>query len=171
MFDLFFKIFKLINSDVSPNQIAFGLCFGIIIGLTPLISVHNALLLFLVCFLRINLGAALFSVMIFSLFAYLLDPVFNELGLMILTNPELKPLWTSLYQQDFWLLLKFNNTLTMGSFVVAIALQLPCFFLFRFLIIRYRVQFLEWVKKTRLGQMLMTSKIFMAAHSLYAKVS
>lgn len=171
MFDIFLKIFKLINSDVSPNQIAFGLCFGMIIGLTPLFSLHNFILLFMVCFFRINLSAALFSIICFSIFAYLLDPWFNQVGLQLLTNPDLKPLWVDLYQQDFWLLLKFNNTLIMGSMAVALALQIPCFFLFRFLIIRYRKQFIVWIKKTRIGKALMASKWFMIVQSVYEKAA
>ena len=43
MLTLFFKALKALNSDYSPAQISLAVCLGMIIGLTPLGSVHNAI--------------------------------------------------------------------------------------------------------------------------------
>ncbi|NRB39169.1 MAG: TIGR03546 family protein [Pseudomonadales bacterium] len=152
------KLFKLLNADVSPMQIAAGIAMGMILGFTPLWSLHNLLTLFIICMFRINTSAVLVSFAVFSGFAYLLDPVFIQTGEFILAYPELKPLWTSLYQQDIWRLAHFNHTLLMGSLAVSLVLWLPLLFIARLLIIQYRERIMTWVLKSKVVQALKASK-------------
>lgn len=160
------KLLKVLNSDVNPSQIAGGLVLGMLLGLTPLWSLHNILVLLLICILRINVSATLISMAVFSALAYLLDPLFIRLGERVLTDPGLAALWTSLYQQEIWRLAHFNNTLTMGSVLVSVALLLPAFLLFRILIIQYRERILAWVMKLRIMQVIKASKLFLTFRQL-----
>lgn len=162
------KLFKVLNSDVDPSQIAGGLVLGMVLGLTPLWSLHNILVLLLVCILRINVSAVLISLAVFSGLAYLLDPLFILVGEKVLTSPDLAALWTSLYQQDIWRLAHFNNTLTMGSVLISIALLVPVFFLFRIIIIQYRERILAWVMKLHIVQVMQASKLFLTYRELSA---
>lgn len=150
--------FKILNGDVSPGQIAAGLCLGLFLAFTPFWSLHTILVLFVICVFRVNISAAFIGMAVFSLPAYFLDPYFIQLGEYILTKPEWQSLWTQLYQQDIWRLAHFNNTLTMGSVVVSLALFLPLFVLFRWLIIRYREHFLAYINKFKVVQVLKASK-------------
>lgn len=149
---------KILNGDVSPGQIAAGLCLGLFLAFTPFWSLHTIVLLFVICVFRVNISAALIGMAVFSLPAYFLDPYFIQLGEYILTKPEWQSLWTALYQQDTWRLAHFNNTLTMGSIVVSSALFIPLFVLFRWLIIRYRQHFLEYINRFKVVKVLKASR-------------
>ncbi len=161
------KLLKALNADVNPGQIAGAVALGLVLGFTPMMSLHNLLVLFLVCILRINISALLVSFTIFSGVAYLLDPVFVTVGEKLLLEEGLKDLWTSLYQQDIWRLAHFNHTLTLGSLVISLILLLPVFFLARILIIQYREKILAWVQKSRLMQFLKANKYYGSFSRLY----
>ena len=45
---LILKLIKVLNSETEPSQISLGLCFGLIAGLTPVLSPHNIIVLFMV---------------------------------------------------------------------------------------------------------------------------
>lgn len=159
MLTLFAKLLKILNADDNPSQIALAIVFAAIIGLTPLYSPHNALILLLVLVLRVQLTMFIISFGLFSVVAYLLDPVSDSIGLMLLQADALNALWTSLYNNNFWRFMAFNNSLVLGSVVLALSLSLPLFWLSRFLVTRYRQNILSWVKKTHLATWLKSGKL------------
>jgi len=59
------KLLRALNSETDPAQIALGACFGFVMGLTPLFSLHNLVVLFLALVLRANLMAFLLSLTLF----------------------------------------------------------------------------------------------------------
>lgn len=160
MLKLLAKLLKALNSDASPSQIAFGFIAGLVVGLTPLWSLHNLAVVFLVLVLRVNVSAFLLSWIIFSAIAYLVDPLTESIGATLLAQSALQEFWTSLYNVDFWRLTHFNNTLTLGSFVTSVVLALPLFFVSRVLVVKYRVHVLAWVQKLKLVQIIKASKFW-----------
>jgi uncharacterized protein (TIGR03546 family) len=160
MLDMLAKLLKALNAEGSPTQISLGFAAGLIAGLTPLWSLHNAVLVFLVFIIRINLSAFFLALTFFSGIAYLADPFMDKLGQTILTLPALQGLWTSMYQQDIWRLTHFNNTLTMGSLVTALAAAIPLVLASNFIVKNYRAHVLAWVRKTKLMQLLKTSRFY-----------
>ena len=46
MLKTFAKFLKILNSDAAPGQISLGFAFAMIAGLTPLMSLHNLVVLF-----------------------------------------------------------------------------------------------------------------------------
>ena len=78
--ELLAKLFKVLRSGESPNQIAAGFILGMIPGLTPIWNFHNLIVLILLIILRVNFAAAIFSFILFSAFAYIFDPLFHNLG-------------------------------------------------------------------------------------------
>ena len=160
MLDMLAKLLKALNAEGSPTQISLGFAAGLIVGLTPLWSLHNVLLVFLVFLLRINLSAFFLSFAVFSGIAYLADPVMDNIGKALLTSPALHGTWTDLYQQDLWRLAHFNNTLTLGSLISAVVLALPLVFVSNFLVKKYREHVLSLVRKSKLMQMLKASRFY-----------
>ncbi|WP_370980986.1 TIGR03546 family protein [Agaribacterium sp. ZY112] len=154
------KLFKLLNADVSPTQIAAGIAMGMVLGFTPLFSLHNILTLFLICLLRINISAVLVSMVVCSGLAYLLDSVFLNIGEGLLHNESLNGTWTAMYQSEIWRLAHFNHTLVLGSVVFSILAFLPCLLISRFIIVKYRERILAWVMKTHLVKAIKASKWF-----------
>ena len=160
MLDIIIKFLKALNSETDPGQISFALTMGMIMGLTPLMSLHNLIVLFLVLVIRANVSSFLTSLTLFSGGAYLFDTAFIQLGEFLLAKPEMIELWTSLYSSDFWRLTHFNNTLTLGSLVVALLLAVPLYFASLFIIINYREHIMAWVKKTKIAEIVRASKIY-----------
>ncbi|CAA0080370.1 Uncharacterised protein [BD1-7 clade bacterium] len=158
MLDSVLKLLRVLNGDVSPNQIAAGISFGFILGLTPFWSLHNLIVILLICLLRVNVASAIVSLAGFSVIAYLFDPLMERLGYAILTGDSLSSLWTGWYQIDLLRLAHFNNTLVMGSVVLAIVLWPVVFLVSRFIVINYRERILAWVQKTRFMQALKASR-------------
>lgn len=166
MIKLLAKLLRVLNSETDPGQISLGLCFAMIVGLTPLVSVHNLFVVLLVFVLRVNLSAFLLGLALFTGFAYLLDPLFHALGLAILTAPALQEFWTVLYQSIWWRIERFHNSIVMGSLVFSLALFIPLFLLSNLLIRRYRQHVLAWVQKTRIMQMFKASKLYQTYETL-----
>lgn len=160
MLDMIAKLLKVLNAEGSPTQISLGFAAGLIVGLTPLWSLHNLLLAFLVFLFRVNLSAFFLSWAVFSGIAYLADPVMNQLGAAMLTSASMHDLWTSLYNQPVWRLAHFNNTLTLGSLVSSVVIALPMVIVSNFLIKNYRMHVLAWVRKTRIAQLLKASRLY-----------
>ncbi len=160
MLRLIAKLLKVLNSDAQPGQISLGFCLAMVAGLTPLLSLHNLLVLFLVCVLRANLAAFLLGLLLFTGIAYLFDPLFSQLGLALLTAPPLHSLWAGLYNISLFRLENFNNSIVMGSLAVSLVLFFPLYLLTNLLIRKYREHVLRWVKKSRLMQFFMASKVY-----------
>lgn len=168
MIKLLAKLLRVLNSETDPGQISLGLCFAMIAGLTPLLSLHNLLVLLLVCILRVNVSAFLLGLAVFTGIAYLLDPLFHQIGLAVLTASALEGLWTSLYQSVWWRLEHFNNSIVMGSLVFSLVLFVPVLLLANMLIRRYRQHVLAWIQKTRVMQMFKASKLYQTYETLSA---
>jgi uncharacterized protein (TIGR03546 family) len=141
-------VIRILESDIAPSQIAAGFCFGMIMGLTPLWNLHNLFLLFLVLILRVNWGTLIFTLGLFTLFAYLLDPLSHMLGMKLLHAQAFQKFWTDLYNTPTLQWWKFNNTVVLGSVIISTLLSIPVFFLMRYMVISYREgSFKDWLEE------------------------
>ena len=160
MLRLVAKLLKVLNSESDPSQISLPFCFAMILGLTPFYSLHNILVLFLVLILRVNLSAFILGWAFFSGVAYLLDPLFDRLGLWLLTSGSLEGLWTSLYNITIFRLEKFYNSVVMGSLFFSLVLFIPLYVASNVGIRKYRGHILAWIEKTRIMKLLKASKLY-----------
>jgi len=160
MITMMLKLFKALNSNASPWQLAFAIAFGLIVGLSPFYSLHNLLVLLVVCVVRVNLSAFFLSVGFFTGFSYLIDVQAIKLGESLLTNPDYQAFWTSLYQSDLWRLSHFNHTLTLGSLIIALLLFIPTAVLSKYLIVTYRHRFMAWISRFKLIEALKANKFY-----------
>jgi uncharacterized protein (TIGR03546 family) len=161
------KIFKILRSGGSPGQIAAGFTLGMVPGLTPPWNLHNLIILILLIILNVNLGAAIFSFIIFSGIAYIFDPWFHDLGYYLLTGiPALKEMWTTLYHMPVFGLSNFNNTVVMGSLITSLVLLIPIYFLIKKFIVLYREKLEARFLKLKIVQLVRGSRIY----SFYEKI-
>ena len=154
------KLLTVLNSEAEPGQISLALAFSLIVGFTPLWSLHNLLVLLIVLLLRVNLSAFLLGTALFSGVAYLLDPLFHRIGLAVLMAPSLEGLWTSLYNSTLWRIERFNNSIVMGSLLVSLALFVPTVLAFNWAIRKYRERVLAKMKQLRVVQALTATRFF-----------
>jgi uncharacterized protein (TIGR03546 family) len=154
------RLIKALNSENDPSQISFAFCFSMIVGLTPFFSLHNIFVLSLVLFIRVNLSAFLLGLMLFSGIAYMLDPLFHFIGLVLLEAKPLQGLWTDMYNSPFWRLERFNNSVVMGSVVISTIFFIPLHLLIKEAILKYRLRLLAWAEKNRLMKIIKASKFY-----------
>ena len=154
------SLISTLNSEGTPRQIAAGLALGAAFGLTPLVNVHNLVVLVLAMVLNVSIGGVLLGWTLFVPVGFALDPVFDRVGSALLGAPGLQSLWTSLYNTPGVPLTNFNNTVVLGSVVGWLVLWLPIFYLARFLVIRYRATIYERLKTTRAFKAITASKAY-----------
>jgi len=161
------RILKVLNSETEPSQISLALCLALITGFTPVWSLHNLIVVLLALIIRVNLSTFIVGTIVLSGIAYILDPIFSWIGVMVLTAGTLESLWTALYNIPLFRVAKFNNSIVMGSLLVSLALFLPTFILANLAISRYREHVLQWVRKSRVVEALTATRFY----SLYESVS
>ncbi len=144
-----FSLFKLLNSDTGHNQIAAGIACGLILGFAPVFSLQTTLVIFLLFFFRIQIGAATVTAVFFKFIAWTLDPVSNSIGIMVLEMEVPRPTFEILYNMPIVPLTRFYNSLVMGAGVLSILLAPIVFFVSKALIIKYRAMIVARIKDTK----------------------
>jgi uncharacterized protein (TIGR03546 family) len=76
-------------------------------------------------------------------------------------------MWTAFYNTTIGRIQRFNNSVVMGSFLVSLLFFIPLVLVMNMAIRRYREHVLVWVKKTRVMQMIMASRLY----AVYEKIS
>ncbi|HWP81824.1 MAG TPA: TIGR03546 family protein [Bacteroidota bacterium] len=154
------KFIKILRAGQTPNQIAGGFALGSIVGLSQSFTLQGLFVWLIILVLDVNLSAAFLAFTLFSLFAYIFDPLFHALGYTLLVEIEgLKGLWTSLYNAPIAPLTRFNNTVVMGSFVAALVLAFPVFAGMKQFVIAYRSHIAARIEKWKIYQVISKSWI------------
>jgi uncharacterized protein (TIGR03546 family) len=162
-----FALIKLIQSLVgalhsegTPGQLALGIALGSILGLTPLMNIHNAIVFAAIMLLNVSFAGGMLGWALFVPIGFLLDPLFDWIGHSLLLAPSLRGLWTSMYNMPIVPLTNFNNTIVLGSLVFSLLLLLPLFFATRWGVARYRVTVGERVRQSKFYRAVMASKVY-----------
>src|SRR5213594_4525983 len=122
------SLIKTLHSEGTPGQVAAGIALGAILGLTPLVNLHNLVVFALIVILNVSFGGAMLGWVVFVPVGFLLDPAFDWIGARLLLDvPALTPLWTALYNMPVAPLTNFNNSVVLGSVVLSLAAWVPLF--------------------------------------------
>lgn len=163
MFGLLKLIQSLIgslHSEGTPGQLAAGIALGSILGLTPLVNIHNAIVFAALVLLNVSFAGGMLGWALFVPIGFILDPLFDWIGHALLLAPSLRGLWTSLYNTPIVPLTNFNNTVVLGSLVFALLLFVPLFFATRYAVARYRATIGERVRQSKFYRAVMASKVY-----------
>lgn len=123
------NLFKALNANQNPAQIAHALALGVMLGLMPKNNALWYLVLVFFLFVRINKPTYLLTMLVVSYFAWILDPLFGSIGYSVLTFKPCEGLFALLVDIPFVGFTKFNNTIVMGSFLFSLLIYAPLFFL------------------------------------------
>jgi uncharacterized protein (TIGR03546 family) len=154
------SLVKALHSEGTPGQLAAGIALGSILGLTPLLSLHNAIVFALIVLLNVSFPGAMLGWALFVPIGFLLDPLFDSIGHTLLFTPSLTPFFTSLYNMPVVPLTNFNNTVTLGSLVFSVVFFLPLFFATRWGVTRYRATIGERVRQSKWYRAVTASKLY-----------
>ena len=154
------SLFKALNSDGTPGQVGMGMALGMAFGLTPLVSLHNLVILAVAMLATVSFPGVMLGWVLAVPLGFLLDPAFDAVGMALLSMPALAPTWTWMTNTPVLALLRFNNTIVLGSVVVWSVALLPLALLFRILVGRYREHVFARLQQTKVFQALKASKLY-----------
>jgi uncharacterized protein (TIGR03546 family) len=141
------SLFKTLHSEGTPGQVAAGIMLGAGIGLTPILSAHNLVLFAAIVLLNVSFGGGMLGMAVFTPVAFLLDPLFDRMGLALLEAPG-QGLWTDWY--NIPLTDTSNNSVTLSSFTFWLVSTVPLYFLAKWGIARYRATYGQQVMNSGL---------------------
>lgn len=155
------SLVKALNSEGTPGQIAAGIAIGACLGLTPLLSLHNLLIVGVILFFRVSVPGSTLGWLIFTPVGFALDPLFDTIGTALLAEASvLRPLWVTLYNTPVVALGNPTNTIVVGSVVSWLVAVVPIFFVTRFAVARYRATIYERYKNAKVFKAIRASKIY-----------
>lgn len=154
------SIIKTLHSEGTPGQVAAGIALGSVLGLTPLLNLHNLVIFSVIVLLNVSFGGAMLGWALFVPIGFLLDPVFDAVGLQLLQAHSLRSLWTGWTNTPLVPYTNFNNTVVLGSFVGWVVLAVPIFFAARWGIARYRATIGEKVRRSRFYKAVTASQAY-----------
>ena len=140
------------TSETSTRQLAGGVALGMVVGLVPKGNLTAGVLMALLLAVRLNLGVAMISAFTFSSISPWLDGVSDAIGHKLLTAPARQEFWRWFFDQPWMKWSDLNNTVVLGSLILAALLAGPCYWLCRTLLERYRAILSNWWKKLRRGR-------------------
>jgi uncharacterized protein (TIGR03546 family) len=155
-----FGFLKLLNSDKGEAEIAAGLACGLILGFAPSFSLQTALVIIILFFFRVQIGAAFIGMFFFKFVAFLLDPVFHQVGSVILEIEGLRGLFTTMYNLPIIPFTKFYNSVVMGAGIISISLSPIFYFIFKKLIVKYRATVVEKFKQTKFWKLVKATSFY-----------
>ena len=155
-----FRLFaKALIVDATPQQMAFGLALGVLVGLVPKGNLLAVGLMVLLCSLRVNLAIGMMAAFVCSWADMLLDPITDKIGTYLLKHETLAPLWTQMYDSAVLPWTNFNNTVVLGSFVLGVGLFAPVYFASRPLFSLFVPKLSAWVQRYRVASLLLGGEL------------
>ncbi len=139
------KVFKILKSSLSPNQIAFSFTLGVFAGLPP-IGLHVIIPITLAMLMRGSFRAFLLSMGLFKLISVAVAPGSYAIGRFFLDSRRgLDSMWRALFHLPVAAPMGYGRYLLLGGLVLSLVIAIPVFLLMRFLVIKYRRSFTTWV--------------------------
>lgn len=138
MISLIAKLVAALNANSRPAEVAAAASFGLLLALIPGGNLLWFAILILVFLLKVHLASALLVMALGKLIVPVIDPLVGRLGLLILNQEALSPLYTQMINTPLLPYTSFNNSLVMGGLAAGILLWIPVFLLFIPLVNLYR---------------------------------
>lgn len=155
------SLVRALHSEGTPQQVAAGIALGAALGLTPLLSLHNLVIVAAIALLRVSVPGAILGWLVAVPFGFVLDPAFDALGsALLLDTSVLAAVWTTIYNTPVLSLGKLNNTVVLGSVVGWAALAVPVYFLARLGVVRYREKLGPRIERSRAMKAFRATKLY-----------
>lgn len=155
------QLVKALNSEGTPGQVAAGIALGSALGLTPLLNVHNLVIVAIAMLLNVSFAGVMLGWVLFIPIGFALDPAFHVIGLRLLFDTTgLRGAWTELYNAPVVPYTNFNNTVVLGSLVGWGILALPIYLLSRWGVTRYRETIFQRLRRSRFVRAVQASKLY-----------
>jgi len=146
-----FKIVRLFTSNISPAEVAAGVCLGMFMGFTPLNGPFFIFLLICFFVFKVNRLAAMLVLPLFKLFYILgVSSLADGLGGFLLIDISiLTPIWSLVTHMPVLALLGLNNTLVAGGLAISAVLCFPVYLGSKKGIVFLRVKYFDKIKGSK----------------------
>lgn len=144
----------LVGND-SPRQIAAGMTLGMMLGLVPKGDLIAVVLATLMCGLKVNRAAGLAMAMVFTAIGSFTDSFTHLLGKDVLATPWLQSTFVALYDLPLGPWLGFNNTVVMGSLLLAIYFSYPCYWFSACILEAWQPKLAAYLRQYRVTRVLL----------------
>ncbi len=152
---------RILREGQTPSQIAGGFALGSVLGFSPMLTLQGIFMWLIILILDVNLSAVILSITVFSLIAYIFDPLFHTFGYFLLVEVDaLRPFWTWLYNAPLAPLTRFNNTVVMGSLVCGLFFLIPIYFGMKKFVLVYRATLGEKIAQWKVYQIVKSSTLY-----------
>ncbi len=153
MLKQFTKLLKALNSGTKPEELALAVVIAMFAAFT--LSPFNFLVWMVIMFVLAG-STAMFALMFvfFKIISLAIDPVCDIAGYAVLTAGPLQPFFIKLSAMPVAPFTRFNNTLVMGGFLVALAAAVPVWLGITGFIKYYRKNMAEKIEKAKIVRVL-----------------
>ncbi len=156
------RILAILELNISPAQVAGGVCLGMFLGFIPLNRAPIAILLFLFFFItKINRFSTALTLPLFKLL-YLLgvSHLTDKIGGYLLIDASyLVGFWRVVTHLPVLALLDLNNTLVAGGLALSLVLTLPVFLIARLIYVKFIAPVLRKIQETKLAKRITANKL------------
>ncbi len=161
------SLLSVLQSEVSPSQIAWGAALGAVVGFAPFSCLHKYIFTVIILLVNVDLGAAALATTVFGLVGLTTDPIADWIGYYLLTGiPLLQPLWVKLFNMPIVPFTRFYNTVVLGNFIISLLLFVPVIMFTRWFVRYYRTHLSDKVARWKIMQLF---NITNTAYSIYKK--
>jgi uncharacterized protein (TIGR03546 family) len=137
------------------------MALGACLGLTPLLNLHNLVMVAAIALLNVSVPGAVLGWLVTIPLGFLLDPVFDAVGRELLVDASgLTPLWTTIYNTPILSFANLNNSVVLGSLIGWALLALPLYAVARLGVARYRATIYPRIARWRVFQVIRASKLY-----------
>ena len=147
-----FKIVRLFTSNVSPGEVAAGVCLGMFMGFVPLNGPITVVLIICFFMFKINRLAAMLVFPVFKLLYIIgIHHLTDLIGSFLLIDAGfLAAAWSVITHFPVLALLELNNTLIAGGLGLSLILCFPVFMISKKGIVILRKKYFEKLKNSRI---------------------
>lgn len=154
------SLIKALNSDGTPGQVAAGMALGLCLGFSPIASLHNLVVVAIAMLTTVSFPGFMLGWFVAVPVGFMLDPVFHRVGMALLLDDRLAPLFTWIVNTPVVSLSRLNNSIVLGSLVCWVLALVPSYVVLRMLVARYRAHIYARLEKLRLFQAIKASKLY-----------
>jgi uncharacterized protein (TIGR03546 family) len=149
MLNQILKFLAALNSGTKPGELALASVVAMFAAFT-LTPFNFLFYLFLILILNANTSMFFLMLLFFKAISLAIDPAGDIVGYAVLTAPPLQVLFTSLSALPVAPFTRFNNTLIMGGFIIAMIAAAPVWLGTRAFILYYRKNLQEKIEKAKI---------------------
>jgi len=155
-------LIKALNSDGTPGQVGAGMALGLCLGLTPIGSLHNLVIVAIAMLTTVSFPGFMLGWAVAVPVGFALDPVFDRVGMSLLLNDRLAPFLTWVVNTPVVAWSRLNNSIVIGSLVCWLVVVIPAAFVFKALVAKYREHVFARLEQMKVFQAIKASKLYQA---------